>query len=245
MRNILAMAGLAVMLSAGPGGTVGSDGEPPVRTTYDLFLGGVKAGELRIDADFEDQSYRATSVLKTAGIVGMVYKASFEAETQGRLQDGRLVPDRFAAASRMKAKQQYVEMTYRGASPVAVVADPAFVPKPWQIEPAQQDGTLDPISAALSALAPGPTASICNQSVEVFDGRRRYAIDLGTPEADGARIRCPAVYRRIAGFKPKMMKKSPSFPFNVWYAERADGLAHVVRAAGTSMFGLAVVLLRE
>ena len=134
-------------------------------------------------------------------------------------------------------------MTYRGATPASVRADPAFKPKPWQIEPAEQAGTLDPISAALTALAPAPADAICDQSVEVYDGRRRYALDLGAPEADGARIRCRAVYRRVAGYKPKELAET--IRFSVWFEERANGLAHLVRAAGESGYGLAVVLLRE
>jgi hypothetical protein len=79
--------------------------------------------------------------------------------------------------------------------------------------------------------------------VDVFDGRRRYAIDLGRPEADGERIRCRGVYRRVAGYKPKELREK--IGFSVWFEERPDGLAHVVRVAGESELGLAVALRRE
>ena len=217
----------------------------PVSNIYDLYLGGILAGELTMDADVAGERYRAQSIMRTAGVVGFFYKASYEAETEGALTAQGMFPDRFSAASRMKSKEQYVEMIYGGGAPQQVNAEPAFIPKPWEIDPAQQTGTMDPLTAALFALAPRPVETICNSSVEVFDGRRRYAVDLGEPEADGDRIRCPALYRRIAGFKPKMMKKRPQFPFHIWYEVRDDGLAHVVRAAGDSMFGLAVVLLRD
>ncbi|MEM7059559.1 MAG: DUF3108 domain-containing protein [Pseudomonadota bacterium] len=217
----------------------------PISTIYDLYLGGIKAGELTIDASYNADRYNAFSVLRTAGIVGAVYKASFEAETQGRMTESGLVPDRFSANSRMKKKRQAVEMLFDGDAPKSVTAEPAFIPKPWEVEPSEQSGTVDPITAAIAHLAPMPRAHICNRSVEVFDGRRRYAIDMGQPIQDKERIKCPAKYRRIAGFKPKMMKKSPEFPFNIWLEERADGKAHVVRAAGESMFGLAVILLRK
>ncbi len=216
-----------------------------VNSIYDFYLGGIKAGELSIDATFSGKKYKAQSVLKTAGVVGFVYKAAFEAKTVGKRDGTSLVPRRFSADSRMKKKEQSVEMVYRNNAPARVSAEPAFQPKPWEIDPTEQGGTLDPISAALTALAPAPVGEICNTSVEVFDGRRRYAIDLGAPVKDGKRIKCPAVYRRIAGFKPKMMKKRPSFPFNIWYQERPDGKAEVVRGAGSSMFGLAVILLRQ
>lgn len=217
----------------------------PLNTLYDLYLGGIKAGELTVDADIAGQSYHARSVMRTAGIVGLLYKASFEAEIEGALSPEGPRPLRFAAASRMKKKSQFVEMFYGPEAPREIRAQPAFVDKPWQIDPTKQSGAFDPLTAALWTLAPRAKGRICNTSVEVFDGRRRYAVDLGAPVKDGNRIRCPALYRRIAGFKPKLMKKRPKFPFDIWYEERKDGLAHVVRAAGDTMFGLAVVLLRK
>ena len=237
----LLLAGLGISAAQVTANTAPRD----VDTIYDFYLGGIKAGELSIDADMKGDRYHATSILKTAGIVGLVYKASFEAETEGRLTPTGLVPERFLADSRMSRKEQRVEMRFAGNAPREVLAQPKFDPRPWQIDPTEQVGALDPITAAISALAPAPKANICNRSVQVFDGRRRYAIDLGAPVKDGDRIKCPAVYRRIAGFKPKMMRKRPKFPFSIWYEERSDGLAHVVRGAGDSMFGLAVILLRN
>lgn len=215
----------------------------PLSTIYDLYLGGVLAGELALSADVQGDHYLARSVMRTAGIVGAIYAASFEAKTEGRLVSGGLEPERFRAVGRMYSKAQNVEMTYRDAAPAAVHAEPAFDPKPWQIEPTDQGGTLDPISAALTALAPAPPGGICNRTVEIYDGRRRYAVDLGVPEADGERVRCPAHYRRVAGYKPKELKET--IDFSVWFEERPDGLAHLVRAAGDSVLGLAVVLRRE
>ena len=215
----------------------------PMSTIYDLYLGGIRAGELAIESAFRDGRYSATSVLRTAGVVGALLQASFEAETEGRLGEDGLEPMRFRADSRMYSDAQTVEMTYDGRVPATVDAEPPFDPKPWQIEPGDQAGTLDPISAALTALAPAPVDAICDRSVEIYDGRRRYAVDLGEPEVDGDRIVCPARYRRVAGYKPKELAET--IEFDVWFETRPDGLAHVVRAAGESGLGLAVVLLRE
>ena len=245
--KLAALVGSVLVLGMGFGALESTANTKPrdVDTIYDFYLGGIKAGELAIDADMQGDRYHATSILKTAGIVGFVYKASFEAETEGLLTPDGFEPVRFQADSRMRKKEQRVEMRYANNAPREVLAQPKFDPRPWQVDPTQQVGALDPITAAISALAPMPKADICNRTVEIFDGRRRYAIDLGSPVKDGKRIKCKAMYRRIAGFKPKMMKKRPKFPFNIWYEERADGLAHVVRGAGDSMFGLAVILLRD
>lgn len=241
--GIAGLVGAALLVATPTSSAIGDF--TPVNTIYDLYLGGIRAGELTVDAEVRGERYRAQSVMRTAGVVGFFYKASFEAEAEGALSPDGPRPLRFAAASRMKKKSQFVEMFYGPDAPREIRAEPAFVDKPWQVDPTKQSGAFDPITAALWALAPRPSGRICNTSVDVFDGRRRYAVDLGKPVIDGKRIRCPAVYRRIAGFKPKMMRKRPKFPFDIWYEERADGLAHVVRAAGDTMFGLAVVLLRE
>jgi hypothetical protein len=243
MRFALYVFALACFLQMSAWAAGGVTMHRPVSTTYDLYLGGIRAGELTIDARFTGDRYAATSAMRTAGVVGALYKASFEAETEGSLIAGGLRPERFRATAQMYSDRQQVEMTYRGATPDAVRADPSFNPKPWQIEPADQTGTLDPVSAAIAALAPAPSAEICDRSVEIYDGRRRYALDLGKPRADGERISCPAFYRRVAGYKAKELKET--IDFTVWFQERPDGLAHVVRAAGESMLGLAVVLLRE
>lgn len=239
---ICALLALGALLAAPQ---VNAKSARSIETIYDFYLGGIKAGEVSIDSRVDGKRYKATSKLKTAGIVGLLYKASFEARTNGVLTSKGYAPKRFVADSRMSSKEQRVDMRFAKNAPRKVKAVPAFDPRPWQIDPKKQTGTVDPITAAISSLAPMPKGKICNRSVEVFDGRKRYAIDLGKPVADGKRIKCAAMYRRIAGFKPKMMKKRPKFPFNIWYEERPDGLAHVVRAAGDSVFGLAVILLRE
>ncbi len=215
----------------------------PLSTVYDLYLGGIPVGELSVRSTVDGDRYRAISTMRTAGLLGAFYDASFQAETQGLVGADGLVPQHFAADSGAGGDRQAVDVTYAGRTPDSVRADPPFKPKPWQIEPRAQAGTLDPVSAAVTALAPAPASEICRQTVDIFDGRRRYAVDLGAPEADGVRIRCPGVYRRIAGYKKKELKEK--ITFNVWFEKRPDGLMHAVRGAGDSMLGLAVVLLRE
>ena len=105
------------------------------------------------------------------------------------------------------------------------------------------------VSAA--ALVPAAADEICSQTADIFDGERRWAIEIGPPRHEGGdggggdRIRCDAVYVRIAGFKPKLMGERARRPFALFFEDRGDGLFHVVRAAGKTSFGLAVLLLRE
>lgn len=238
-----ALLGAAMLGASGPAPAPTPILHRPVSTVYDLYLGGIPVGELTVRASVGGDRYRATSRMRTAGVLGVFYAASFEAETEGRIGDGGLMPQRFTADTRAGDDVQAVDVVYAGRTPAEVRADPPFKPKPWEIEPQAQRGTLDPISAALTALAPAPVGTLCRRMVDIFDGRRRYAVELGAPVAEGERVRCPAAYRRVAGYKPKELKER--IDFSVWFEERPDGLMHAVRAAGESMLGLAVVLLRE
>lgn len=238
VRWVVAAAVLAALSGAGQAVL-----HRPMGAVYDLYLGGIPIGELRIEATVDGGSYAASSAMKTAGVLGAFYDAGYRARVEGTVGPEGLTPQRFVAEGQDGSFVQAVDMRYRDGRPAAVAADPPFKPKPWQIEPGAQRGTVDPVTAALTALAPAPPGRLCNRTVEIFDGRRRYAVDLGRPVADGERIRCEGLYRRVAGYKPKELKET--IAFDVWFEERPDGLAHLVRAAGDSGFGIAVALLRQ
>ena len=241
LLTALGMAGMA-----GTAGSYDKPGQGPrIIKVFDLYLGGIKGGEMSIAVWEDEARYHAEAKLRTAGVVGAVYEASFAAEARGAVTSGGYRSDMFKAQSAMYEKSQYVLIAYSDGTPAAIHAEPPFIPKPWQIEPTEQTGALDPITAALFALTPMPPDEICNRTVDIFDGRRRYEVELGAAEPHQGRLRCPAVYRRVAGFKPKMINRQREFPFHIWFEVKDDGLAHIKRAAGESMFGLAVVLGRD
>ena len=234
-------------------GATGGEARPPavagIEATYDFYLGGIWAGKLTLEAEFGAGTYHAGITARTAGIVGFFFKTGVEAETVGRIDAAGLSPERFSADAYEPGHRQKVEISYQGGSPVAVVAEPAYRARPWSISFAGQPGIADPLSAAFEALAPAGPDAICNQTADIFDGERRWAIEIGPPRpeggSDGDRIRCDAVYVRIAGFEPKLMGAKARRPLALFFADRGDGLFHLVRAAGETWFGLAVLLLRE
>ncbi|MBY8977427.1 DUF3108 domain-containing protein [Rhodobacteraceae bacterium NNCM2] len=242
-RWIMAAPVLAAITLAGDAGGVGQK-DREVDQIYDIYLGGLWIAEMDVSAEIGAEEYRAEAALRTKGIVGAFYKASFEAEAEGMVEADRLSTGTFRANSRDTRKSQFVEMSYRGGRPAALRAEPAFNPKPWEIEPTEQSGTADPLSAALEALTPPPGAEICNRTVEIYDGRKRYAVVMGEPEKKNDLIRCPAVYQRVGGFKPKMMAK-PDFPFEFWFEPTGDGSYRLHRALGDTPIGTAVIRPRK
>ncbi len=227
----------------------GARTQPPavaeLEVVYDFYLGGIRAGKLTVSAAFATESYYANSVLRTTGIVGFFYDLAFEAEVVGKIDTDGLFPVHYSANSRDPKRQEFVEISFADGTPLSSRVEPARRIRPWSINPRDQRGTTDPLSAVLTAFTPGPADTVCQQRVDVYDGRHRFALEIGPPQREGTRIRCDAMNVRLAGYKPKWMGKRAWRPFTIFFEERDDGLFHAVRAIAETSYGLAVLLLRE
>ncbi|MEM7530035.1 MAG: DUF3108 domain-containing protein [Pseudomonadota bacterium] len=222
----------------------------PLSGDFDLFVGGAKAAELRIEGSISDGRYRAAAKITTAGVVGTFYTASIDARVEGSVAGGapgaaELSPERFNSVSLNPRKDRRVEMRYAAGAPT-VLAEPAYSEKPWQLEPGEQRGLLDPVTALMAGLSPGPRQALCDRHIDIFDARRHYAVTFkpaGEPDAEGE-IVCEAEYRRVAGYKPKMLAKPP-FPFTAVFRQRPDGLWALERVMGETPIGAAVLRRRK
>jgi hypothetical protein len=239
----------AAMLAAMPGAGAGVPVVSSHRAVYDFYLGGIWAGEMAVEAAFNKGAdgrgtYRAGVNARTAGIVGFFFTVGVEGETVGQIDADGLSPKRFVADANELTRRQKVEISYDSGA-IDVRAEPAYRVRPWSMTPEGLERIGDPVSASYEAFVPGPADAICDQTAEMFDGSRRWAIEIGPPQRDGDRTRCDAVYVRIAGFRPGLMGAKARRPFALFYEQRGDGLFHVVRVVGQTSFGLAVLLLRE
>lgn len=245
MRGGLTVSLILALLLPLPSSGGHRPGGDRMTAVYDLYLGGLWGGELTVAAEFDAADYRGGAHLQTAGLVGFFYEAGFKAEAEGRAGPGGLTPERFVSQSYDASHSRRVEIAYAAGRPVAMTAEPAYDERSWAIEPQAQAGALDPVSAALAALTPAPAEAACDRRIDIFDGERRFAIELGEPRRKGAGLRCTAAYVRVAGFKPKLMKKWTRWEFEIELGAGPDGLYRVTRAAGATFLGDMVALLRQ
>jgi hypothetical protein len=88
----------------------------------------------------------------------------------------------------------------------------------------EQKGTLDPLSAVMFIVTGAGTspANPCGLVAPVFDGRRRYNIEMTkVKDTDikmdnglytGKGLLCQVKYKQLGGYKPNIIKNRDSFP---------------------------------
>ena len=193
------------------------------RIVFTFTLKGLTAGQLSINGKIQGNSYGANGVMEAKGLLGALRTMRYDATVTGSYANGRFTPQRFdETAQRGSDRFQYVTI-YKGGTPVSVSRVPPRSPRPTDVDPAQQGGTIDPLTALYAVLRDVDRDEACKLSVFMYDGSKRTQVSLSRPSPAGTGVTCAGEYRRIAGFSEREMKEKSLFPFTLTYAPTPDG----------------------
>ncbi len=201
-----------------------------------LYAAGVSLGKVDLDASVRGSEYHLVSHLQTDGVVNALWKSTIQATSSGSIGPRLLSPALYDSFTiRPNGQKQQVSLTYADRAP-KLFADPAYSFSGFEVKPDEQKNTFDPLSAAMSiisgALAQGGDG--CTLTAPVFDGRRRYNIEM-TKVRDveikldnglyrGKGLLCALRYRQIAGFKPRLLADKDAYPpISVWMVPFKSG----------------------
>jgi hypothetical protein len=199
-----------------------------IQLVWQVYLGGFNLGNVGLKSSFNASGYSAVSKLKTAGVVNSFYEAVIDASSTGVVAGPVLLPRKYNSNTVNEKQAQKVDLTYN-ASGIELFADPAYNVNRFPVTEDQKRGTLDRLSGIVFALS-GVSKSDskpCGDTVRVFDGRRRYDIELKYEGQDklksdggysGPAIKCTVVYKQLAGFKPNLNKGKSLPPITAWFA---------------------------
>ncbi|OYX43816.1 MAG: hypothetical protein B7Z02_07600 [Rhodobacterales bacterium 32-67-9] len=230
--RFLAPLAISLILAAGSAGADQKDG-----AVFDLTLKGIHAGTLSISGAIEGHSYAVSGVLKSGGLVALVRKVRYDARAVGTVSDGRFTPARYEEDADTGKRQSQSVMDYRAGVPQVKVYNPPKSPRPGDVDPATQGGTVDPLTALYAALRDVPKAEACNQKLALFDGRRRSQVVLSDPNPVNGGLACVGEYRRIEGFSEKEMAEKSRFPFTMTLAPIGDGRMRVTEISMDTIYG--------
>lgn len=253
-------ASLMVGISGASAGEAQSDTKD-FRADYQFYLGGARIADATLSGSLGVVTYDIQTTLETQGMFHMLQiqallTARAEGQNQGR---GELQPNRYRSEYTTDGDTGTLSITYDGHTP-AVAAEPPIVPTAYGDDTADTSGTMDPLSAVLKAMTPDTADGICNRTIRVFDGTRRYDIHL-LPEGrrpepkqfqpldlDHPVQRCFGVYDRISGFerdnRTEQQVGKRYYPFDIWFEVSPSGVHRIARVAGRTSLGHIVGLLR-
>jgi hypothetical protein len=228
-----------VLAAGGTGGESQAQPASRLEVAMTLFAGGITMGHMDLDATVRGGQYHAVSTLQTSGVVNAFWQSEIQATSTGKLGAKNFVPGLYDSFYTGKSgRKQEVSLTYDGASPPRLYADPAYSTTGFEVKPEDTKNTLDPLSAitlifsGLGAEAGNP----CAITAPVFDGRRRYDIEvnkvrdvdvrLDSGLYQGKGIQCDVRYRQIAGFRPRVLKDNEKFPvIHAWFVTLPSAVA--------------------
>jgi hypothetical protein len=215
----------------------GAGGEAPalpssrLEVAITLYAGGITMGHMDMDATLRGGEYHVVSNLQTSGVINAFWQSEIQATSSGKLGAKNFAPSLYDSFYTGRAgKKQEVSLRYDGAGRPHLYAEPAYATTGFEVKPDDAKDTLDPLSAVafifsgLGAQAGNP----CAVNAPVFDGRRRYDIEL-TKVRDldiamdnglyqGKAVQCDARYHQIAGFRPRVLKDNEKFPLiHAWF----------------------------
>lgn len=242
LRAALALAICAAAPVSAQAPAQGSDASAPFEASYEVFIGGLKIGALTLDVERGGARYAASARMEAAGLASWLFPGAAEAEAFGAETPQGLAPEAFVADGRFGDAAQRVEMDF-GASGLALEAEPPLRRRDYDADLAAMGDALDPLSAAVAALAPAPAAAACDRTLSVFDSRRRFDLALGPAVESGGTLRCEGRFRRVAGYKDKHLRQ-PDHPFTAWFSVKG-GAATLMRAQAPTDFGYAVAVRRS
>ena len=221
---------LAAVLTASP-----SRAEDPV--VFDLSIRGIRAGTLSFSGEAAAGRYAVSGWLESTGLVGLVRQVRYDGQAEGSLRQGRFTPARYREQADTGKRQSESVMEYRRGVPQVKVYNPPRDLGSDGVDPATQGGTVDPLTALFATLRDVPPGEECNQTLTLFDGKRRSQIVLDAPDAVEGGLACPGEYRRLAGFSADDMAEKTRFPFTVRLVPGASGLMQVDEVTMESIYG--------
>lgn len=228
-------AAVLALVIAGPGAARAE------AANFDFTVAGFKIGTIAKSSTQSGPNFNATADVDATGLVGFVTSFFFHGKANGTLRaDGTVVPARFEASSKSSRATRQTTIDWKGGTPTKVSIVP---PRDDNADPAEQGGTLDPVSAAFRLLRDMPKADACNVTVDMFDGSRRSRLKVGPAQAKGSTLVCKGTYTRMKGEALGTLDKN-AFPFTLTFAVGADGIARAERIEAPTNFGTAVVARR-
>ncbi|MCV6584586.1 MAG: DUF3108 domain-containing protein [Marinibacterium sp.] len=228
-----------ILLILGSGAVSAQTAVQQTQERYVVRALGVKVGEMALGGNENGSTYKVVSEFTTTGLAGAVAGVRFVLNAQGRIRDGRFLPQSYSEDMDTGERESRARLTYRNG--VARASGPDVdANRARKVSDEQQRGAADPLTALYRVFRSQPESELCGFTQKIFDGDRLTQFSFGAPQRDGDRVVCRGEFRRLAGYKPEDLAKGP-FALTARYDAAGDGRMRLQQLRADTIYGPATV----
>ena len=231
--------------------------------TYEVYAGGLHVFSFDVNLSLQPEGYRIAAAGSTKGITGFFYSWNVKLAAQG----AHLQPARYVTVNTGRHPTKTMQLDFNKGGSFTVTRDPPETPGDESPEEAELPSSLpiniaDPLSAGLVASQALAKTGSCEQTIPVFDGKRRYNLllhDAGKGEVPKSRISiyngpavlCGFTMERISGFRKQpryvgQWNEDKDEPPILWVAKVREDMPPIpVRFTGAVSLGAIVIHLTK
>lgn len=183
---------------------------------FSVYVSGLKAGTLQTVITKNGKAFSVSGTLSPTRFKRSIRDVGYAGQSSGTFGK-TFTPRRYSGHTKTGDRTSKVQMRFNGGVPSVDSYQPEREPRDYDIDPAKQRGVIAPLTAAATVFRDQPSATLCNRTIPMFDGRRRSELTLAPPTSEGDSATCTGTYTRIAGFSPQDMQERVNFPFTLMY----------------------------
>jgi hypothetical protein len=214
----------------------------PVTLSYVGYLAGfpVLSMDAQVDLPLATRSgrtvagagpYALDADIATEGSLASLYPYRMSVASHGRVRNGVAEPGQFHAEGQIMSKTEGVTITYGAGGHVTINAVPPTRQAQEAAAQGTANGTIDPATLVIAVVAAFAQKQDCTGTYKLFDGVRRYDLDVrqvgqGSVQMfkrsfyAGPATECQATPQLLQGFQ-QMAVQSQLYPqsANLWLAD--------------------------
>jgi hypothetical protein len=185
--------------------------ESKLDASYTISFARIRVGNIAANAVFGDSEYAISARGSAGGLMKVLVDGEGSFTTRGLIKDGHPVPTNFTSKIVSPAENSDVRMVFDEGNVKELAATPPLSSDRVPITEANRQGIVDPLTAMLfSTVAAGEGLSqeVCQHTLPIFDGHRRYDLKLAFKRIDkvtaqkgyaGPVVVCSVGFEPIAG----------------------------------------------
>lgn len=236
--------------------------ETNVQAQYAIYGGGMHLIDADLGIQLSKQRYDAKLTAETRGTIGALFPWSNDVRSRGNIRAREMQPMEHISANSWLGTPRSVTLLYdgKGGFRSKKALPPPASENREEVTPELTNQTMDVMSAALTLLQRVAQGESCNQTIAVYDGRRRFNLKFYEVQFEklpdnryglyhGGARRCDMTIERVAGFWKKYQTEwtedgDAKMQLSFWLAAITAGGPEIpVRARTYGDFGTVFVHL--